>query len=272
MQVAWSGWTEEVLERCKAMWREDRPASAIGSEIGATRNMVIAKMNRLGLSKSALRREASGRDAHPVEVPVEVPVGSSSERVMPNDSNPTDNNPVEPVSEPVRPDPTYDPSEEARAVDASPDEASPEQVVEPEPDADPDPIVEETVPDEAIAEEPVVSETTDGASEPASEPSMEPPMERLDRAFDAALAVPSPVAPSPVAKPPEPSPAGEEGVLFFDIRDSQCKFPLWDFNNTVPIHEKRFCGRRRLGTLSWCKDHLPVIADEQRMKKIGRRR
>ncbi len=43
-------WTEESVEILKAMWLEGRSAREIGERLGMTRNAVIGKANRLGLS------------------------------------------------------------------------------------------------------------------------------------------------------------------------------------------------------------------------------
>ena len=56
-------WTEERVERLSRLWLEGRSASQIAGELGegVTRNAVIGKVHRLGLS---------GRDLNPVEAPV----------------------------------------------------------------------------------------------------------------------------------------------------------------------------------------------------------
>ena len=55
-------WTEERVERLSRLWLEGRSASQIAAELGegVTRNAVIGKVHRLGLS---------GRDPAPVEAP-----------------------------------------------------------------------------------------------------------------------------------------------------------------------------------------------------------
>ncbi len=56
-------WTEERVERLSRLWLEGRSASQIAGELGegVTRNAVIGKVHRLGLS---------GRDLAPVEAPL----------------------------------------------------------------------------------------------------------------------------------------------------------------------------------------------------------
>ena len=55
-------WTEERVERLSRLWLEGRSASQIAGELGegVTRNAVIGKVHRLGLS---------GRDLAPAETP-----------------------------------------------------------------------------------------------------------------------------------------------------------------------------------------------------------
>ena len=54
-------WTEEGVELLQKMWLEGRSAREIGERLNMTRNAVIGKANRLGLShksKSAAPRKA----------------------------------------------------------------------------------------------------------------------------------------------------------------------------------------------------------------------
>lgn len=55
-----SGWTEDRVDRLKALWREDRTAAAIARELGpgVSRCAVLGKVHRLGLS--ALRSAPPG--------------------------------------------------------------------------------------------------------------------------------------------------------------------------------------------------------------------
>lgn len=49
MQPANSFWTEERHNKCAEMWRTGKSASAIGAELGTTRNAVIGRMKRTGI-------------------------------------------------------------------------------------------------------------------------------------------------------------------------------------------------------------------------------
>ena len=53
-------WTEERVETLKRMWGEGQSASQIAKELGGvTRNAVIGKVHRLGLSNRAALPEAT---------------------------------------------------------------------------------------------------------------------------------------------------------------------------------------------------------------------
>ena len=55
-------WTDENVGVLKALWSEGRSAREIGDKLGMTRNAVIGKANRLGLThKAASRSAARGR-------------------------------------------------------------------------------------------------------------------------------------------------------------------------------------------------------------------
>jgi GcrA cell cycle regulator len=59
-------WTDERVETLKKMWAEGQSASQIAKELGGvTRNAVIGKVHRLGLSN----RVGSGTDPEEVEIP-----------------------------------------------------------------------------------------------------------------------------------------------------------------------------------------------------------
>ncbi len=82
-------WTDERVETLKKMWAEGQSASQIAKELGAvTRNAVIGKVHRLGLSN---RVGPGGKDD---EDEVEAPVAAAPVVEPPR--------PVEPEPEPVR--------------------------------------------------------------------------------------------------------------------------------------------------------------------------
>ena len=68
-------WTDERVETLKRMWAEGQSASQIAKELGGvTRNAVIGKVHRLGLSNRVTG--ASGRDEEEVEAPAAPPAAA----------------------------------------------------------------------------------------------------------------------------------------------------------------------------------------------------
>ena len=92
-------WTDDRVETLKRMWSEGQSASAIAKELGGvTRNAVIGKVHRLGLSNRTEEPEAAApAPAAPAPEPVarEKP---AAPRAVP-----------QPAVAPVRPEPTPEP-------------------------------------------------------------------------------------------------------------------------------------------------------------------
>ncbi|WP_405403946.1 GcrA family cell cycle regulator [Paracoccus sp. Ld10] len=91
-------WTDDRVETLKRMWSEGQSASAIAKELGGvTRNAVIGKVHRLGLSNRTEEPEAAPAAPPPAPEPVarEKP---AAPRVVP-----------QPAAAPVRPEPTPEP-------------------------------------------------------------------------------------------------------------------------------------------------------------------
>jgi len=74
-------WTEERVEILKKMWGEGQSASQIAKELGGvTRNAVIGKVHRLGLSNRATSNSSSKSEAKPKAAPkVEAKAAASKE-------------------------------------------------------------------------------------------------------------------------------------------------------------------------------------------------
>ncbi|NTT86012.1 GcrA family cell cycle regulator, partial [Tabrizicola fusiformis] len=67
-------WTDERVETLKRMWAEGQSASQIAKELGGvTRNAVIGKVHRLGLSNRAGDGATHGEEA---EAPVAAPAAA----------------------------------------------------------------------------------------------------------------------------------------------------------------------------------------------------
>ncbi|MFD3189770.1 GcrA family cell cycle regulator [Sedimentitalea sp. HM32M-2] len=75
-------WTDERVETLKKMWGEGQSASQIAKELGGvTRNAVIGKVHRLGLSNRAAGAAAAKPEAKPK--PVETPKPEAKPRPSP---------------------------------------------------------------------------------------------------------------------------------------------------------------------------------------------
>ena len=74
-------WTDERVEILKKMWGEGQSASQIAKELGGvTRNAVIGKVHRLGLSNRATSNSSSKSEAKPKAAPkVEAKAAASKE-------------------------------------------------------------------------------------------------------------------------------------------------------------------------------------------------
>jgi len=91
-------WTDERVETLKRMWAEGQSASQIAKELGGvTRNAVIGKVHRLGLSN---RGNGGPEGARVAEDPAEVPLGAEAPEAEMVEPEPVEAA-VEPEPEPV---------------------------------------------------------------------------------------------------------------------------------------------------------------------------
>jgi GcrA cell cycle regulator len=112
-------WTDERVETLKRMWAEGQSASQIAKELGGvTRNAVIGKVHRLGLSN---RVTADTPKAPSVEPAPETPVVAPAEPIVPEAARP--------APQPERP------AAVARPAAPEPDEDEADTAPEPEPRA-----------------------------------------------------------------------------------------------------------------------------------------
>jgi GcrA cell cycle regulator len=114
-------WTDERVETLKRMWGEGQSASQIAKELGGvTRNAVIGKVHRLGLSnrttgsapakaepkaKAAPKPEPKAKAAAPVEAPVE-PEEPKTEAAAPAKSTLPARKQIIPAGQPLPPQPS----------------------------------------------------------------------------------------------------------------------------------------------------------------------
>ena len=72
-------WTDERVETLKRMWAEGQSASQIAKELGGvTRNAVIGKVHRLGLSNRVEGEDQPAAPAAPEPQPVAEPVAAAA--------------------------------------------------------------------------------------------------------------------------------------------------------------------------------------------------
>ncbi|KJZ31135.1 GcrA cell cycle regulator [Paracoccus sp. S4493] len=93
-------WTDDRVETLKRMWSEGQSASAIAKELGGvTRNAVIGKVHRLGLSNRTEEPEA----AAPAPAPAPAPEPVAREKPAAPRAVP------QPATAPLRPEPAPEP-------------------------------------------------------------------------------------------------------------------------------------------------------------------
>jgi GcrA cell cycle regulator len=94
-------WTDERVETLKKMWAEGQSASQIAKELGGvTRNAVIGKVHRLGLSNRVGTGKAEGDEGDPVVAAATPPqaepqISAAAER--PAEPRPATDRPAPPV-------------------------------------------------------------------------------------------------------------------------------------------------------------------------------
>ncbi len=104
-------WTDERVELLKKMWAEGKSASQIAKELGSvTRNAVIGKVHRLGLSSRT-------GDTSTAEAPAEPPAAAAAEAPRAKPPAPEARRPAEPAPEAEVPD-TEQPAEAKPAAPA----------------------------------------------------------------------------------------------------------------------------------------------------------
>ena len=71
-----NGWTEERLEKLKALWEQGLSISSIGEELGVTRNAIAGKAHRLKLKKrqSPIAQKKAAPKEEVIEEPTELPL------------------------------------------------------------------------------------------------------------------------------------------------------------------------------------------------------
>jgi GcrA cell cycle regulator len=104
-------WTDERVETLKRMWNEGQSASQIAKELGGvTRNAVIGKVHRLGLSNRNGGPVKPGSDGDEVEEPQTAPPAPEPAAPQPKDTAPQApipmRRPIVPAGQPLPPQPS----------------------------------------------------------------------------------------------------------------------------------------------------------------------
>ena len=102
-------WTDERVELLKKMWSEGQSASQIAKELGGvTRNAVIGKVHRLGLSNRAGAAPAKTEKAEPKPAPKEAAPAPEprAEKPAPAPAPPPARPKIVPAGQPLPPQPS----------------------------------------------------------------------------------------------------------------------------------------------------------------------
>jgi GcrA cell cycle regulator len=104
-------WTDERVETLKRMWNEGQSASQIAKELGGvTRNAVIGKVHRLGLSNRNGGPVKPGSDAEEAEETQTAPSAPEPAAPQPKDTAPQApipmRRPIVPAGQPLPPQPS----------------------------------------------------------------------------------------------------------------------------------------------------------------------
>jgi GcrA cell cycle regulator len=104
-------WTDERVETLKKMWSEGQSASQIAKELGGvTRNAVIGKVHRLGLSNRAGASSTPAPERKTAKADSAKPAPKTAAKVSPEDKvievTVTPRKPIVPAGQPLPPQPS----------------------------------------------------------------------------------------------------------------------------------------------------------------------
>lgn len=103
-------WTDERVETLKRMWAEGQSASQIAKELGGvTRNAVIGKVHRLGLSNRVEGDDQPAASAAPAAQPAAEPVAATAPAEVPRVAPEPEPEPEVEVAEAPEPQPAPQP-------------------------------------------------------------------------------------------------------------------------------------------------------------------
>jgi len=216
-------WTEERIERLKALWSQGITASQIADELGGvSRNAVIGKAHRLGL-----QARPSPVKPNEIEAPAPEPAPATASRKPRAAAAPEPEPDPEPESEP---DPEPQEPEAAAPATAAPPAAEP-----PEPQQPPQP---------AQPAQPAVRSIGPGG---------------FVRQGPSDQQAPIPPAPPRRLVPAKPSPEIADKTSLLDLNERICKWPI-GHPGEPDFH---FCGRPANPGFPYCVDHCGVAYQAQ---------
>ena len=222
-------WTDERIDRLKALWTQGMTASQIADELGGvSRNAVIGKAHRLGLQ--ARPSPVKANDAQSAAPAADAPAASTS---APEEEVPT---PLAPEPAPV-----------AEAV--------------PEPEAEVAPWEEE------VEEEPAAAAARAPADDSAPPPAPAAPQPLIRsigpggflRQSPGEQQSPIPPAPPRRLVPAKPSPEIADKTSLLDLNEKICKWPI-GHPGEPDFH---FCGAQANPGFPYCVEHCGVAYQAQ---------
>ena len=231
-------WTDERVETLKKMWAEGQSASQIAKELGGvTRNAVIGKVHRLGLSN---RVGPGGKEEDEVEeMPVAVAARPEPPRAVPPE-----------VPEPAQPEPPHPaPPEPPLAAPPEPPRAAepaPEPVPEPAPEAVEPPAP--AAPLATVAPIPLRKQII-----PAGQPL--PPQPSANE-----------ISPEALASVREVEKRARKLTLM-ELTERTCKWPIGD----PATEDFWFCGLPSVAGKPYCEAHVGVAFQPMSARRDRRR-
>ena len=221
-------WTDERIDRLKALWTQGMTASQIADELGGvSRNAVIGKAHRLGLQARPSPVKASDAQANPSAA-----APAAAEPPAPEEEAP--------APAPVAPEPTP-------VIEAAPEpELAPwEEEVEEEPAAAAQAPADDSAPPPApAAPQPLIRSIGPGGFLRQS------PGEQQ-----------SPIPPAPPRRlvPAKPSPEIADKTSLLDLNEKICKWPI-GHPGEPDFH---FCGAQANPGFPYCVEHCGVAYQAQ---------
>lgn len=235
-------WTDDRVETLKRMWAEGQSASQIAKELGGvTRNAVIGKVHRLGLSNRTEGEEpVAAQAAAAVETPAEPRAAKSDAR--PGARAKAEPQPEPPAPEAAREKPRAETRADARAEAARADTAKP---AHPEPAADPETSPPDSAPQPMFTpRRPIV---------PAGQPL--PPQPSANE-----------ISPEALASVREVEKRARKLTLM-ELTERTCKWPIGD-----PATDKFwFCGLPAQQGKPYCEAHVGVAFQPMSARRDRRR-